>query len=171
MIGVSSCSTLEVWSVELTTQMKRIAAVNSDMVSPHFIVSARILGLELLRLQAGLQTARFAERSLSSCTYSSCCKCFGVRLARAYRLNKLKTQTATLSTKTLPDLLRILRLPPICDGRNANAKGTVFFTAPLYRPNLHYKVLTKPASAKAAIESMGKWIQATHPYVPISSHR
>lgn len=28
----------------------------------------------------------------------------------------LLVQTATLSTKTMPDLLKILRLPPICDG-------------------------------------------------------
>lgn len=71
-------------------------------------------------------------------------------------------KTATLSTKTLPDLLKILRLAPICDGRQANTNGTVFFTAPLYRPNLHYKVLDKPSSAKATVGVMGKWIQEHH---------
>jgi ATP-dependent DNA helicase Q1 len=45
----------------------------------------------------------------------------------------------------------------------ANGNGTVFFSAPLFRPNLHYKVLPKPASAKAAIERMGKFILDTYP--------
>jgi len=73
----------------------------------------------------------------------------------------------------MPDLLKILRMGPITDGRGkrlfqallsaaANTTGTVFFSAPLFRPNLHYKVLTKPGSAKAATEKMGKWINENH---------
>jgi ATP-dependent DNA helicase Q1 len=80
----------------------------------------------------------------------------------------------------MPDLLKILRLAPICDGRGAqivialvyvvkgtaaNSSGTVFFSAPLFRPNLLYRVLPKPSSAKAAIEKMGQWINDHHPYV------
>ena len=67
-------------------------------------------------------------------------------------------QTATLSSKTLPDLLKILQLPRVVSAHAAPSKGTVFFTAPLYRPNLHYKVLTKPANSKAAIDSIAAWI-------------
>lgn len=74
----------------------------------------------------------------------------------------LTLQTATLSSKTLPDLLKILRLGPISDGRSANMQGTVYFTAPLYRPNLHYKVLPKPTSSKSAVEAIGKWILENH---------
>ncbi|KAK4686598.1 hypothetical protein P7C73_g3531, partial [Tremellales sp. Uapishka_1] len=74
----------------------------------------------------------------------------------------IQAVTATLSSKTLPDLLKILRLPPITDGRTANNSGTIFFSAPLYRPNLHYKVLVKPSNAKAAIESIGAWITDNH---------
>jgi ATP-dependent DNA helicase Q1 len=44
----------------------------------------------------------------------------------------------------------------------ANTSGTVFFSAPLFRPNLHYKVLAKPSNAKTAIEKMGKWINENH---------
>lgn len=65
-------------------------------------------------------------------------------------------------------------MAPITDGRGkpkviaglntaANTSGTVFFSAPLFRPNLHYKVLTKPGNAKTAIEKMGKWINEHHP--------
>ena len=94
-------------------------------------------------------------------------------------------QTATLSTKTMPDLLKILSLQAICDGRGesnpfrsqtyadvaysaAKTTGTIFFSAPLYRPNLHYQVLAKPSSAKSAIEAMGKWIISNHRSVGMS---
>ncbi len=91
-------------------------------------------------------------------------------------------QTATLSRKVLPDLLKILRLPPITDGRGAlaesispsaladqsphiaaaNNSGTVYFTAPLYRKNLHYSVVPKPSNAKSAIEVMARYITNKH---------
>ncbi|KAH7100070.1 ATP-dependent DNA helicase [Auriculariales sp. MPI-PUGE-AT-0066] len=57
----------------------------------------------------------------------------------------------------------ILRLPPITDGGDANHSGTVHFAAPLYRKNLHYKVMPKPASAAAAILAMAEYINAAHP--------
>jgi ATP-dependent DNA helicase Q1 len=81
----------------------------------------------------------------------------------------------------MPDLLKVLALPPLTDGRGklltyhftitwhsliaANRSGTVFFTAPLYRPNLHYSVLPKPANARAAIDGMADWILQNHQYV------
>jgi ATP-dependent DNA helicase Q1 len=91
-------------------------------------------------------------------------------------------QTATLSRKVLPDLLKILGLAPLTDGRGeyynysapcradarsrackaAKRSGTVFFKAPLYRPNLHYSVLPKPANAKAAIDAIAEWILQNH---------
>ncbi|WVR04515.1 hypothetical protein IAU60_001519 [Kwoniella sp. DSM 27419] len=102
-----------------------------------------------------------------------CCSQLGHDFRPDYKkLSMLKTLfprvpiqavTATLSSKTLPDLLKILRLGPITDGRSAKTTGTVFFSAPLFRPNLHYQVLSKPSSAKAAIAAMGTWIQANHP--------
>lgn len=92
-------------------------------------------------------------------------------------------QTATLSRKVLPDLLKILGLAPLTDGRGeyhsystsyrtdtrsrankaAKRSGTVFFKAPLYRPNLHYSVLPKPSNAKAAIDAIAEWILQNHP--------
>jgi ATP-dependent DNA helicase Q1 len=74
-----------------------------------------------------------------------------------------------LSSKTLPDLLKILQLPKVVSAQAAplpnKTIGTVFFTAPLYRPNLHYKVLSKPPSAKGAVEAMSKWITENRPLV------
>nr|XP_019047349.1 ATP-dependent DNA helicase [Kwoniella bestiolae CBS 10118]OCF26279.1 ATP-dependent DNA helicase [Kwoniella bestiolae CBS 10118] len=102
-----------------------------------------------------------------------CCSQLGHDFRPDYKkLSMLKTLfprvpiqavTATLSSKTLPDLLKILRLGPITDGRAAKTTGTVFFSAPLFRPNLHYKVLPKPSNAKSAIAAMGDWIQKNHP--------
>lgn len=37
-------------------------------------------------------------------------------------------------------------------------KGALLFTMPLYRSNLHYGVLAKPASASEVIRSVGQWI-------------
>ncbi|KAK8846868.1 hypothetical protein IAR55_005958 [Kwoniella newhampshirensis] len=101
-----------------------------------------------------------------------CCSQLGHDFRPDYKkLSMLKTLfprvpiqavTATLSAKTLPDLLKILRLGPITDGRSAKTTETVFFSAPLFRPNLHYKVISKPSNAKAAIAEMGRWIQAHH---------
>lgn len=82
----------------------------------------------------------------------------------------------------MPDLLKILRMAPITDGRGnsillntsleltaaANTHGTVFFSAPLFRPNLHYRVISKPSSAKSAVERMGMWINDNHPQVYVS---
>ncbi|OCF58975.1 ATP-dependent DNA helicase [Kwoniella mangroviensis CBS 10435] len=100
-----------------------------------------------------------------------CCSQLGHDFRPDYKkLSMLKTLfpripiqavTATLSSKTLPDLLKILRLGPITDA--AKSTGTVFFSAPLFRPNLHYKVLSKPSNAKSAIAAMGEWIQKNHP--------
>ncbi|WWC87044.1 uncharacterized protein L201_001929 [Kwoniella dendrophila CBS 6074] len=101
-----------------------------------------------------------------------CCSQLGHDFRPDYKkLSMLKTLfprvpiqavTATLSSKTLPDLLKILRLGPITDGSSAKTTGTVFFSAPLFRPNLHYKVLSKPSNAKSAIAAMGDWIQKNH---------
>ncbi|WVO25108.1 uncharacterized protein IAS62_006494 [Cryptococcus decagattii] len=102
-----------------------------------------------------------------------CCSQLGHDFRPDYKkLSMLKTLfprvpiqavTATLSSKTLPDLLKILRLGPITDGRSSKTTGTVFFSSPLFRPNLHYKVLPKAPNAKTAIAEMGKWIQDKHP--------
>ena len=47
-------------------------------------------------------------------------------------------------------------------GLAANATGTVYFSAPLYRKNLHYSVLPKPAAANAIIQTMADYIMEKH---------
>ncbi|KAF8873216.1 P-loop containing nucleoside triphosphate hydrolase protein [Mucidula mucida] len=70
--------------------------------------------------------------------------------------------TATCPPKVLDDLLSILGLGKICDGDHANLTGTVYFTAPLYRANLHYKALPKPSNAKKTLQLLADWILEHH---------
>jgi hypothetical protein len=60
-------------------------------------------------------------------------------------------------------MLKTLGLPKTTSPGNAVLpKTTVLFTAPLYRPNLRYSIVPKPASAAAVIESMVDYILDTH---------
>ncbi|KAF7320382.1 ATP-dependent DNA helicase [Mycena kentingensis (nom. inval.)] len=70
--------------------------------------------------------------------------------------------SATCPPDVLRDLLRTLGMKPVSNGDNAQAGQTVYFTSPLYRPNLHYRVLPKPASAQAAIIAMKDYILEYH---------
>lgn len=44
----------------------------------------------------------------------------------------------------------------------ANADGTVYLASPLYRKNLHYRVLEKPRSSKAFIKHIVEDIDDNH---------
>ncbi|THU83243.1 ATP-dependent DNA helicase, partial [Dendrothele bispora CBS 962.96] len=71
--------------------------------------------------------------------------------------------SATCPPLVLQDLLNILGLAPITDGEAADPDGgTVYFSSPLYRPNLHYTVVPKPESGAKVHEAMVKWILENH---------
>ncbi|KAF8324278.1 P-loop containing nucleoside triphosphate hydrolase protein [Cantharellus anzutake] len=70
--------------------------------------------------------------------------------------------SATCPPRVLKDLLLILRLKPAVNGNAATPEGTVYFSAPLYRKNLHYSVSPKPASATAVIQSITDYILEKH---------
>ncbi|THH10608.1 hypothetical protein EW145_g1208 [Phellinidium pouzarii] len=70
--------------------------------------------------------------------------------------------SATCPPKVLKDLITTLRLKPVVACTAANADGTIYFSAPLYRKNLHYKVLPKPSSAGAVIKTMTEYILDYH---------
>lgn len=71
--------------------------------------------------------------------------------------------TATCGKSVLADVVRILRLKECTPGESAQPNKTVFFSAPLYRKNLHYSVKTKPSNASAVIQEMADDILANHP--------
>ncbi|KAK7064352.1 ATP-dependent DNA helicase [Favolaschia claudopus] len=71
--------------------------------------------------------------------------------------------SATCPPKVLQDLLKTLGMKAVVDGTNAKSGATVYFSAPLYRKNLHYKVLLKPSAAAAQITTMKDYILKHHP--------
>ncbi|KAI0062780.1 ATP-dependent DNA helicase [Artomyces pyxidatus] len=70
--------------------------------------------------------------------------------------------SATCPPKVLADLLKILGLKPVTDGKNANSDGTVYFSSPLYRKNLLYRVVEKPSAAAEVIKHMVEYILDKH---------
>ncbi|KIJ63080.1 hypothetical protein HYDPIDRAFT_176149 [Hydnomerulius pinastri MD-312] len=70
--------------------------------------------------------------------------------------------SATCPPKVLQDILKILHMKPVVDGKAAAREGTIYFSAPLYRKNLHYSVLPKPSSAKDVISAMSEYILQNH---------
>lgn len=71
--------------------------------------------------------------------------------------------SATLAPSVLEDVRRILSLESIVDPAKAPPKGTVYFTAPLHRPNLHYEVINRPAASKESNQAITDWILQHHP--------
>ena len=92
--------------------------------------------------------------------------------------------SATCGPQVLQDLIRILGLNAIVDGNgqyrtllcifvifvdfrfdrlDAPTQGTVYFSSPLYRKNLHYRVVPKPAKAADLLEAMRDYILEYHP--------
>ncbi|KAH8089929.1 ATP-dependent DNA helicase [Cristinia sonorae] len=70
--------------------------------------------------------------------------------------------SATCPPPVLKDMQRILRLKDVVSGYSAPQEGTVYFSSPLYRKNLHYSILPKPASADAVIKVMVDYILTKH---------
>ncbi|KDR76542.1 hypothetical protein GALMADRAFT_120706 [Galerina marginata CBS 339.88] len=70
--------------------------------------------------------------------------------------------SATCGPEVLKDLIQILGLNQPVDGNNANAEGTVYFSSPLYRKNLHYRVVPKPDRAADHLEAMKDYILENH---------
>ncbi|EIW51605.1 ATP-dependent DNA helicase [Trametes versicolor FP-101664 SS1] len=71
--------------------------------------------------------------------------------------------SATCPPIVLRDLLKTLQMGAPIIGTAATTKGTVLFSAPLYRKNLHYSVLPKPSSAQSSIRAMCDYILEHHP--------
>ena len=49
-----------------------------------------------------------------------------------------------------------------CRSADASLKGTVSFSSPLYRRNLHYRVLAKPNN-ETLLNLMAEYIRTSHP--------
>lgn len=71
--------------------------------------------------------------------------------------------TATCGKAVLNDVVKILHLKECTSGESAEPSKTVFFSAPLYRPNLHYSVRIKPVQAQSLAGEMADEILERYP--------
>ena len=135
-------------------------------VTPERIVKSKQL---LAALQQAYEAGRLARIVVDE---AHCCSMMGHDYRPDYNklslCRKLFPQTpimglsATLGKRTLQDVLRILSLPSTTDPSHAQSRRTIYFRAPLHRPNLYYRVLTRPSSTVASQEQMVSYILSHH---------
>lgn len=70
--------------------------------------------------------------------------------------------TATLGPRALQDVLQILGMRAVTVPTAAIARRTIYFRAPLHRPNLRYRVATRPNSTLAAHQAICAYIETHH---------
>lgn len=72
--------------------------------------------------------------------------------------------TATAPQQVIGDMTKSLGMSPaLCSGSHATPDSTIWFTAPLYRPNLRYSFVTKPSSMPMHVQSMVEHITTRFP--------
>ncbi|KAF8156587.1 P-loop containing nucleoside triphosphate hydrolase protein [Crassisporium funariophilum] len=84
-------------------------------------------------------------------------------LRKLYPRVPIMALSATCGPQVLLDLIKILGLNAVVDGTNAPTQGTTYFSSPLYRKNLHYRVASKPDKAADHLEAMRDYILQHHP--------
>ncbi|KAF8638726.1 hypothetical protein AX16_010449 [Volvariella volvacea WC 439] len=83
-------------------------------------------------------------------------------LRRDYPGVPIMAVSATCPQRVMQDVLSILQLRALVNGTAAPSTGTVHFTSPLYRPNLHYSILPKPATAIEQYQTIVDYICHKH---------
>lgn len=83
-------------------------------------------------------------------------------LRRLFPKTPVMCLTATCGPKVLKEILEIIDLPAITEPDNAAPMRTLYFTAPLFRPNLLYQVVQRPQQASAAAEAIVDYILKHH---------
>lgn len=101
-----------------------------------------------------------------------CCSQMGHDFRPDYKqLSKLRTLwpsvpimalSATMSPTVREDVRKILGLGPMTEFKRAEPGRTVYFTAPLHRPNLHYSVLPRDGSVAKESQNIVDWILRKH---------
>lgn len=85
------------------------------------------------------------------------------RLAENLKHIPILALSATCPPRVQNDIIKILGLPPATPGTMAEPGKTVFFSSPLYRKNLHYKVVPKPQKESDHLDMMVNYILENYP--------
>ncbi|KNZ74262.1 ATP-dependent DNA helicase Q-like 2 [Termitomyces sp. J132] len=135
-------------------------------VTPERIAKSKTFVSLLQKLDASQQLARFVIDE-AHCV-SQLGHDFRPDYAKLHVLRKLfphvpiMALSATCPPKVLDNLISTLGLGKVEDGKNAPPRGTVYFTAPLYRKNLHYSVVPKLAKSSEVLQAMTTYILDHH---------
>ncbi|KAF9652354.1 ATP-dependent DNA helicase [Thelephora ganbajun] len=85
------------------------------------------------------------------------------RLAENLRHIPILALSATCPPRVQNDIIKILGLPQATSGTTAEPGKTVFFSSPLYRKNLHYKVISKPSKESDHLDMIVNYILEKYP--------
>ena len=84
-------------------------------------------------------------------------------LQTQFPLVPIMALSATCLLRVLENLVEVLKLKnPIVLGDDSPTQGTIYFTAPFYQKNLHYKVVPKPHKGEDIYQVMVDWILEKH---------
>lgn len=151
--------------------LKRVRTLADDMprllyVTPERIAKSKTL---LSALQNVYEAGRLERIVIDE---AHCCSMMGhdyrpdyQKLSVCRRLfpsTPLMGLTATLGSRALRDVLKILGMRETTPPTHAIPRRTVYFRAPLERPNLRYSVRMRPTSAAGAHEMVVQYIQKHH---------
>lgn len=136
-------------------------AIKLVYVTPEKISSSKRFMSQLEKVYANGRLARIVVDECHCCSnlghdFRPDYKKLGV-LRFLFPNTPIMALTATASQSVIQSVLTVLNLSPI-----GQPGGTLLFDSPLFRPNLAYRVLTRPSSNDETFQFLAKYIQSRY---------
>lgn len=143
------------------TQDRSKDAIKLVYVTPEKISSSKRFMSQLEKVYANGRLARIVVDECHCCSnlghdFRPDYKKLGI-LRFLFPNTPIMALTATASQSVIQSVLTIMNLSPI-----GQSGGTLLFDSPLFRPNLAYRVLTRPSSNDETFRFLVKYIQTRH---------